>query len=78
MVASRALWSQRGYQSRVISEKEKAVSQLESNIAATNQLAISYNAFVSTPDNVIGGNPNGTGDRDGNNAKIVLDALPRS
>src|SRR5690606_10637885 len=32
--------------------------------------------FVETPDNVIGGNPSGTGDNDGDNAKIVLDALP--
>ncbi len=76
LVASRALLSQRSYQSRVITGKEKAVKQLDSNKQAVQQLAVSYKAFVDTPDNVIGGNPNGTGDRDGNNAKIVLDALP--
>ena len=37
---------------------------------------MSYTAFTGTPDNVIGGNPNGAGDKDGNNSKIVLDALP--
>jgi Tfp pilus assembly protein PilO len=36
----------------------------------------SYEAFVGTSQNVLGGNPGGTGDQDGDNAKIVLDALP--
>ncbi len=76
LVASRALLSQRSYQERVIDEKEKAVQQLQDNLTAVNQLATSYRAFIETPDNVIGGNPNGTGDKDGDNAKIVLDALP--
>lgn len=76
IVAGRALLSQRSYQARVIGEKEKAVTQLTENIAAVEKLQISYKEFVGTPDNVIGGNPNGTGDKDGNNAKIVLDALP--
>lgn len=76
LVAGRALLSQRSYQARVIAEKEKAVVQLDSNIEAVSKLEISYKEFVGTPDNVIGGNPSGSGDRDGNNAKIVLDALP--
>lgn len=76
LVACRALWAQRSHQSQVISEKEKAVKQLKANITAVDKLATSYKEFVGTPDNVLGGNPNGTGDKDGNNAKIVLDALP--
>ncbi|MCA9342573.1 hypothetical protein KC950_00975 [Candidatus Saccharibacteria bacterium] len=76
LIAARALWSQRGYQSRVIGEKEKAVSQLEENIKAVEELEVSYRAFVETQDNVIGGNSQALGDRDGDNAKIVLDALP--
>lgn len=76
VVAGRALWSQRSYQARVIGEKEKAVTQLEENIQSVEKLEVSYKEFVNTPDNVLGGNPSGTGDRDGNNAKIVLDALP--
>ncbi len=76
IVASRALLSQRGYQARVITEKEKAVKQLDDNITAVDKLAITYQEFIKTPDNVIGGNPTGVGDKDGNNAKIVLDALP--
>ena len=76
IIAGKALLSKRGYQSRVITAKEKAVDQLQANIKATNSLVASYKAFVGTPENVIGGNPKGTGDRDGDNAKITLDALP--
>ncbi len=76
IIAGRALYSQRNYQGRVIAEKEKAVSQLDTNIQEVEKLAVSYKEFVSAPDNIIGGNPNGTGDRDGNNSKIVLDSLP--
>jgi hypothetical protein len=76
LVASKALLSQRAYQSRVIAEKTKALGQLKSNADAVQKLVISYSAFVGSLDNVLGGNSTGTGDRDGDNAKIVLDALP--
>jgi len=76
LVAARALWVKRGYQQRVITEKELAVNQLEQNLATVDDLTLAYRAFVETPNNVIGGNPGGSGDRDGDNAKIVLDALP--
>ncbi len=76
LVASRALVSQRGYQGRVIEKKKKALTQLKANNEAAKKLVTSYTAFISTPDNIIGGLPSGTGDRDGDNAKIVLDALP--
>lgn len=76
LISSRALWSQRGYQSQVIEEKEKAVSQLKKNKIAVDELKVSYSAFVGTQDNIIGGSTDAIGDRDGDNAKIVLDALP--
>ncbi len=76
LFAGRALMNKRAYQARVIAQKEKAADQLQENIKATDTLVTSYKAFVETPDNIIGGNPNGKGDRDGDNAKIVLDALP--
>jgi hypothetical protein len=76
LVATKTLISQATYQNRIISAKRVAVNQLKSDISATGQLKAAYNAFVSTPQNVIGGNPDGTGSQDGNNAKIVLDALP--
>jgi len=76
LVATKTLISQASYQNHVISAKHVAVNQLKTDISATTQLKTSYDAFTSTPQNVIGGNPNGNGSQDGNNAKIVLDALP--
>ncbi|MEO5627579.1 MAG: hypothetical protein ABIQ89_01685 [Candidatus Saccharimonadales bacterium] len=76
IIAGKALVSKQAYQSRIIGGKEKAVNQLQANIKATNTLVTSYKAFVGTSSNVIGGNPAGTGDKDGDNAKIILDALP--
>lgn len=75
-VASKALISQAAYQNRVISVKKKALSTLKGDISAVDSLKASYQTFVSTPQNVLGGNPTGTGPLDGDNAKIVLDALP--
>lgn len=76
LVAAKTLVSQMNYQNRVIDAKKTALSQLESDLAARDSLVNSYKAFVTTPQNVLGGNPDGTGDLDGDNAKIVLDALP--
>jgi Pilus assembly protein, PilO len=76
LFAGKTLISQAAYQNRVISVKKKAVAQLQTDIQATNNLVSSYKAFVDTPQNVLGGNPNGNGPTDGDNAKVVLDALP--
>lgn len=76
LVSSKALLNKRAYQSRVIKDKEVAAKQLKENIKAVDSLVVSYKAFTSTSDNIIGGNPSGTGERDGDNARIVLDALP--
>lgn len=76
LVSSRALLSKRSYQSRVISTQEQARDQLEANIEAVDILAVSYGEFVDRPENIIGGNSRGDGERDGDNAKIILDALP--
>ena len=76
--ASNALLTQRNYQSRVIEEKEIARDQLQENIQAAEDLQRSYQAFVSTPQNIIGGTSDSDGPRGGDNARIVLDALPSS
>lgn len=76
LVASRTLLSQVNYQNKVIGAKKEAVSQLKDNLSARDSLVNSYETFVNTPQNVLGGNPDGTGEKDGDNAKLVLDALP--
>ena len=74
--ASRALLSQRAYQARVITEKQKALTQLEANNKAADELGNSYRQFVSGSVNIIEGSVTGKANKDGDNAKIVLDALP--
>jgi hypothetical protein len=77
LVSAKALYTQRSYQARVIIAKENARDQLEKNIASVEDLTSSYTEFVSTAKpNIIDGNPTGTGERDGDNARIILDALP--
>lgn len=76
IVATKTLVSQAAYQNRIISAKRKAVAQLKTDITTSGQLIDRYNAFQSEPQNVLGGSPNGTGPQDGNNSKIILDALP--
>jgi hypothetical protein len=78
IVASSTLIKQLSYQNRVIGAKKVALNQLKEDITAADTLGKSYEAFISTDQNAIGGDSNGTGPQDGNNAKIVLDALPSS
>ncbi len=78
LFAAKAVWSQNSYQSRIISAKELANSTLKKNIDTYNKLAVSYNTFNKATPNVIGGVPGAAGEKDGSNAKIILDALPSS
>lgn len=76
LVSSYILFGQLNYQNRVIGKKKEALTQLNTDLESTTELVSQYKAFVSTTQNVIGGDPLGNGDKDGDNAKIVLDALP--
>ena len=76
LVASKAIWSQTRYQARVTAKQELANQQLKKNIQTFGNLQTAYKAFDATATNVIGGSSTGTGNNDGDNAKIVLDALP--
>lgn len=70
------LFSQQQYQSKVISQKETAKQTLEANLEARDQLVKQYKSFAASGVNIIGGSSTGTNDRDGDNARIILDALP--
>jgi hypothetical protein len=76
LVASKALLDQRAYQARVITEKKKAADQLKQNLEAVDRLKNSYTQFIGAQENIIGGNSVGLGAQDGDNGKIILDALP--
>ncbi|HEY5152740.1 MAG TPA: hypothetical protein VII55_02085 [Candidatus Saccharimonadales bacterium] len=76
LVASKAVLSQYSYQARVTTAKEKALKQLKENVTAFSSLSGSYQHFDSQPTNVIGGTKDGTGNNNGTNSQIILDALP--
>ncbi len=76
LVGAKNLVGQISYQNKVISAKKQAVDTLRSNVQATKDLTKSYQNFVGTTQNALGGNPQGTGPQDGDNSKIILDALP--
>jgi hypothetical protein len=76
LVSARSLISKQSYQNKVVEQRELARDQLNTNIAAVDDLKTKYAEFVSRPENIIKGNSAGTGERDGDNGRIVLDALP--
>ncbi len=77
-VSSKSLLVKKAFQSRVNTEKSKTLEQLKLNNQNADKLLESYKLFVdpTAGDNIIGGNIKGTGLNDGDNARIVLDALP--
>lgn len=77
-VASKTLISQASYQNRIISAKRTAVNQLKSDLQSAQTLRTAYDSFNNSQTNILGGSSNGTGALDGNNTKLVLDALPSS
>jgi Pilus assembly protein, PilO len=76
LVSSKTLFKEMSYQSKVITSKQLALTKLQADDSAANQLVSSYQTFISSPNNLIGGNSTGNGRNDGNNAQIILDALP--
>lgn len=76
LVASKALWDQRSFQAEVIDKKKTALDQLKANKDAVDSLVNSYSVFIQQQPNAIEGNSQGNGERDGDNARIVLDSLP--
>ncbi len=76
LVASKSLLNQGAYQNRVIKAKNIALKQLKENNKNVSSLVDSYKTFASTPVNILEGNPKGSGVKDGDNPKLVLDALP--
>jgi hypothetical protein len=78
LVAAQAVWGQTQYQARVTKAATAAHKQLVSNVQSYDNLQTSYQAFDSSPINALGGSSTGSGNNDGDNAKLILDALPSS
>lgn len=76
LMASKTIFSTNLYQAKLTTKQEIALKQLKANLSAYDNLLSSYNDFIDQSTNVINGSKAGTGDNDGDNAKIILDALP--
>jgi len=78
LVSTKTLFSQLTHQRRVIAARSAANKQLNTNIDAANNLKTQFDVFNSSNPNIIGGiaDNNSTGPKDGDNARITLDALP--
>lgn len=76
IIAGRAMISQISYQQRVIDAKKEALSTAQQDLQALDSLKSAYAEFVEADPNVLGGSLDGEGELDGDNAGIVLDALP--
>jgi hypothetical protein len=74
--AMKALVSQSSFNSKVISAKKTALNQLEKDKKAADDLRVTYDTFVNQQQNILGGSSTGTGPIDGNNAQLIIDALP--
>lgn len=79
LVSAKALLGQAGHQRRVLHERRLAIKQLKDNISSANNLVSQYAIFNGSTTNLIGGKS--TADTkvlppDGNNSRIVLNALP--
>lgn len=74
--ALNALVKQSLYQQRVIAQKQDALNILIDNKEQAEKLNNSYVTFATQQVNVLSGNASGDGALDGDNPKIVLDALP--
>lgn len=80
LMSARALLKQAAYQRHVIQAQQAATQQLEANVKTAQTLANQYNqVFEGGASNVIGGKNDpspGAVPPDGDNGRIVLDALP--
>lgn len=76
LVATNSLISTGKYQQKVISEKKKTLTQIKDNITARDKLFDSYRDFAKSSPNIIGGSSTLNTDKNGENPKIILDALP--
>ena len=81
LMSAKALLSQAAYQRKVVNANHTAVKQLQANVTAAQQLVIQYNGVFEggSPTNIIGGKNDSSPSAvppNGDNSRIVLDALP--
>lgn len=78
LVSAKALFSQAAHQRQVINTNNASAKQQNKNLDVAKNLKDRFDIFNQANPNVLGGNSDNssTGPVDGDNARIVLDALP--
>lgn len=76
IISGHSLYTELSYRNRVIAADSTAYNQLKNDVNTSGQLVGSYKDFVDTSTNIIGGSTNNNSQNNGDNAKIILDALP--
>lgn len=76
LFATKAMVSKGLYQRRALSARREVVGKLKDNYQAAQTLFNQYSVFAKANPNIIDGTIDGQSSQDGDNAKIVLDALP--
>lgn len=76
LFATKAMIVQGFYQQRVLSAKHGVVSDLKKNYESAKTLVNQYDVFASQDPNMLGAPVSGTGNLNGDNPRLVLDALP--
>lgn len=80
LVSSKTLFSQASYNKKVLDARRDALNQLNANIEAADKLVAQYQIFqTGSSTNIIGGKNStdpGLQPPDGDNARLVLNALP--
>ncbi|HUC95908.1 MAG TPA: type 4a pilus biogenesis protein PilO [Candidatus Saccharimonadia bacterium] len=78
VVSSKALLGLYAYQNRVISAQKTTLSNINTDQQTANGIVSEYENFVNTQTNILGGPKVGTTANSGDNAKVILDALPQT
>ncbi len=78
LVSANSLYSIFNHQNKVISANNNSLNILNKDKSSVGQLIGSYKNFVNTSTNIIGGSTSSNTQNNGDNAKIILDALPSS
>jgi hypothetical protein len=76
LVATKSLVSKGLYQRRALHARRVVASTLKSNYSSAQTLFTQYKIFADQDPNMLGGSASGSGNLDGDNPRIVLDALP--
>lgn len=78
LVSISILYQQMNYQNRVIKAGKDQLKVATESLSGVEDLTKEYKTFDTQAQNMLNGNPDGIGDLDGKNSKIILEALPAS